>query len=426
MLNNAEVADAPFWGAEEATEVRARRPSWWERGGSGWRLGGVLLVLGSGLTAGRAELATALQTLRTAGSSRNAEAADAWAEVARASAGELPVVLRAFAGVEPSSANYLFSAASALAEKRLAEGESLPVEALGAFLLDAGQDARARRLALDWLTRVDPAMVEALRPGLLDDPANELRREAVAALMERAAERQRAGGPAGAVVLYRQALGYARDPDQVETLTGALRELGHPVSLVEVFGFLTRWQVIGPFDNTGGAGFERVFPPETEVRLDAEYDGKEGRVRWKELVSVHERGMVDLNKAYAPLKEVTGYAMTTFLSDTARPAEIRLGSKNGWKVWWNGQYLFGRDEYHRGAEIDQYRMPVEVKAGANTLLVKLTQNEQVEDWTVEWEFQVRITDPTGRPLRSAVLRAADVASVRDGPAEIAQLAGLVP
>jgi hypothetical protein len=196
--------------------------------------------------------------------------------------------------------------------------------------------------------------------------------------------------------------------------------------LVDVFGFLTRWQVVGPFDNTGGAGFERAYPPETEVRLDAEYDGKEGRVKWKEFVSEHERGMVDLNKAWAPLKEVTGYAMTTFLSDTARPAEIRLGSKNGWKVWWNGQYLFGRDEYHRGAEIDQYRMPVELKAGANTLLVKLTQNEQVEDWTVEWEFQVRITDPTGRPLRSAVLRAADVAAVTAEPTEGGRLAGLVP
>jgi hypothetical protein len=382
-------------------------------------------VLAVSLATGRAELGSALQTLRTAGSTPSADEAAAWAQVAGAPAGELPTVLKSFSGVEPRSANYLFSAASALAENQLAKGQALPVAALGEVLLDVGQDARARMLAFEWLSRVEPGTVEGLRPGLLDDPANELRREAVAALVERAADRQRSGGTEGAVVLYRQALGYSRDPDQVETITGALRELGHPVSLVDVFGFLTRWQVIGPFDNTGGAGFERVFPPETEVRLDAEYDGKEGRVRWKEFVSQHERGMVDLNKALAPLKEVTGYTMTTFLSDTARPAEIRLGSKNGWKVWFNGRYLFGRDEYHRGAEIDQYRMPVELKAGANTVLVKVTQNEQVEDWTVEWEFQLRITDSTGRPLRSAVLRAADVAAVTDGPGT-PLVAGLVP
>jgi hypothetical protein len=112
-------------------------------------------------------------------------------------------------------------------------------------------------------------------------------------------------------------------------------------------------------------------------------------------------GMVDFNKAYAPLKEVTGYAFTEFHSDARRPAEIRIGCKNGWKLWFNGRYLFGRDEYHRGAELDQYRLPIQLRPGRNTLLVKLTQNEQKEDWTVEWEFQLRITDPTGRVIRSA-------------------------
>ena len=33
--------------------------------------------------------------------------------------------------------------------------------------------------------------------------------------------------------------------------------------------------------------------------------------------------------------------------------------------------------------------------------MKLTQNEQKEEWTVEWEFQLRVTDPTGRVIRSA-------------------------
>jgi hypothetical protein len=69
-------------------------------------------------------------------------------------------------------------------------------------------------------------------------------------------------------------------------------------------------------------------------------------------------------------------------------------------VWLNGKYIFGRDEYHRGAEIDQYRMPVELKRGKNTILVKVTQNELVEDWTKEWEFQLRVTDTLGTPLAS--------------------------
>ena len=39
------------------------------------------------------------------------------------------------------------------------------------------------------------------------------------------------------------------------------------------------------------------------------------------------------------------------------------------------------------------------QAGKNALLVKLGQNEQVEDWTIEWEFQLRVTDALGTPIR---------------------------
>jgi hypothetical protein len=124
-------------------------------------------------------------------------------------------------------------------------------------------------------------------------------------------------------------------------------------------------------------------------------------VRWQDLKVTADYGMVDLNKPCGMLKEVTGYAYTEFNSDQVRTVELRLGGKNAWKVWLNGKFLFGRDEYHRGQEIDQYRMPAELKRGKNTILVKVSQNEQKEDWTKEWEFQLRITDALGTPIASA-------------------------
>ena len=111
--------------------------------------------------------------------------------------------------------------------------------------------------------------------------------------------------------------------------------------------------------------------------------------------------MVDINKAYGDLKGVTAYAYTEFSSDSARPAELRLGCKNGWKIWWNGQFVFGRDEYHRGMQIDQYRFPIQLQPGRNTVLVKVCQNEQVEDWTREWQFQLRICDGAGTAILAA-------------------------
>lgn len=297
--------------------------------------------------------------------------------------------------------NYLFAAASAMADRALQREGTLPLVALGEVLFDTANHPRARRLAYELFARADAQAAEGLLPGLLDDPAPELRREAVQRLVDRAGSTLSDGRQAAATVLFQQALAFARDGDQIETLSRSLADLGHPVDLVQQLGFLTQWQVIGPFDNTGGAGFEKVYPPEVRVDLLAEYPGKEGVVRWKPFTSRHEHGMVDFNQAYAPLKEVTGYAYCEFRSNRRQPAELRLGCKNGWKLWFNGQFLFGRDEYHRGAELDQYRLPVELREGANTLLVKLTQNEQREEWTVEWEFQLRVTDPTGRVLRSS-------------------------
>jgi hypothetical protein len=73
---------------------------------------------------------------------------------------------------------------------------------------------------------------------------------------------------------------------------------------------------------------------------------------------------------------------------------------NSWKVWLNGKLLFGRDEYHFNSEIDQYLMPAQLQPGRNTILVKVCQNEQTEDWAGDWDFQLRVTDPLGTPILS--------------------------
>ena len=73
----------------------------------------------------------------------------------------------------------------------------------------------------------------------------------------------------------------------------------------------------------------------------------------------------------------------------------------GWaKVWLNGELLFGRDEYHRGQRIDQYRLPVNLREGENEILVKACQDELEKDWTVQWEFQLRVCDETGAAIHS--------------------------
>jgi len=369
----------------------------------------ILLVLTVGcLSAGPALAASpkpadSINVLRAVGPEGlgNVQASQAWQQLSAADASALPAILTAMEGANDLALNWLRAAVDSIASRELAAGRKLPVAALEKFVRDTKHHPRARRLAYELIARADSAKAQSLIAGLRDDPSTELRRDAVQLLVNEAAALAKAGKTNDAIPKYQTAIKSARDVDQVEDIAKELKNLGSPVSLPGVFGWLSDWKVVGPFDNKDRAGFEKVFPPEQGIDLNAEYDGLNGKVKWQDFKTTGDYGLVDLNKPIGALKEVTGYAYTEFNSDKARPVELRLGCKNGWKVWLNGKLLFGRDEYHRGMEIDQYRLAGELKPGKNTILVKLTQNEQTEKWTVEWEFQLRITDALGTPIASA-------------------------
>ncbi len=359
----------------------------------------VMPLAGNAATA----LSRSLETIRAVGpeGKGNAEASAAWKKVSNSKASALVPILQSMNGANDLAVNWLRSAVDTIAARELAAARPLPVSDLEAFLKDTKNDARARRLAYELIVQANPAAAEKLLAGMMDDPGRELRRDAVQRRMDEALATVKAGQSNEAAQKFQSILPAARDVDQVETIAKQLKQLGQPVDLPRVFGWVSEWKVIGPFDSAKGAGFDKVYPPEQAIDLNAEYDGKNGKVRWQETQARGDRGLVDLNKPCGALKEVAGYAYTEFHSDKARLVELRLGCKNAWKVWLNGKFLFGRDEYHRGMEIDQYRMPGELKPGKNTILVKVCQNEMVEEWTKEWEFQLRVTDSLGTPVASA-------------------------
>lgn len=367
-------------------------------------IAGWIMVCASGfaLAAVPAQLEGPVAALRAVGpmGQGNEEAQKAWPAVAVAEAQALTGILGAMDGANDYALNWLRAAVETIVQRETTAGRKLPLADLETFLGDTRHHPRARRLAYELILQVDPDRARQLVPGFVNDPANELRRDAVQLLMEAATNRVALDQPV-AVAEYRQALAAARDADQIDSIAKSLEGLGEKVDLRQTFGWVTKWKLVGPFDNTGNAGFAREYPPEQQLDWTAEYEGKTGRVKWVEYETKSDYGLVDFNQPLGSLKEVAGYAVAEFWSDTARTAEIRLGSKNGWKVWVNGTFLFGRDEYHTAAEIDQFRLPVSLQAGRNTLLVKCTQNAQTEDWTQEWEFQLRVTDAQGTPLRSS-------------------------
>jgi hypothetical protein len=293
--------------------------------------------------------------------------------------------------------NWLRLACDAIVDAALKSKQALPLADVEAFLKDTSHSASGRQLAFDVLQRADAAKADAIEPTLINDPVQELRRGAVQRLIDSAKSQEGTAAKA----TYTAALDAARDEDQTKVIHEALKKLGVEVDLRRHFGFLTKWQVIGPFENSGRAGFDKAFAPEKEIRFDATYDGKSGQVKWVPFESADDYGKLDFNKPLGMQKEVTGYAAAVFDSPAEREAELRLGCKNAWKVWLNGELLFGRDEYHRGQQMDQYKLKCRLKKGANTVLVKCCQNEQKETWTVEWEFQLRVCDSAGTAILAA-------------------------
>ncbi len=347
------------------------------------------------------DLDAALTTLAAAEASGDAQnaAAAAWEVAAGASAEKLIDMLAGMDEATPLGMNWIRSAVEAIADRKLGEGNSLPVEAIQEFVRDREHHPKARRLAFEVLSRADATAAQSMIDGFIDDPSVELRREAVARLIEKAND-DKSLDQAQKSALYQDALKAARDVDQIESLAKVLGELGEKFDLPRHFGFITDWRVIGPFDNTGGVGFGEVYPPEEGMDFDAEFEGKSGKVRWQEHTTGDPYGMVDLNKALGKAMGATAYAHADFQSSAARDAEIRVGCICGVKVWLNGELVDSREVYHSGSSVDQYIAKVRLKRGANAILVKICQNEQTEPWAQDWSFQLRVCDAAGTAVLS--------------------------
>lgn len=374
------------------------------------RIGAVLLAWLTVTTASSvlaADPGPLLARLKAVGheGSGNVEASKAWRELVALGPDTLPDTLMALDDASPAAINWLRSAIDAIAEREVTAGRSLPATQLEAFVKDTRHKGLTRRVAYEWLCKVDAKAPDRLLPGMLNDPGSQLRRDAVARVLEEA-RKLRTSDKAAAAVAYQKLLASARDRDQVDAIAKELKELGVSIDLRPHYGFISRWQLLGPFDNTGGAGFSKALPPEQRIDLSAVYDGKkEAKLRWTEHETADPYGMVDLNKTLGKNMGAVAYALAVVNAPAERKVELRAGSNNAVKIFLNGKQVFFREEYHHGMRMDQHIGVATLKPGRNEVLVKICQNEQTEPWAQLWSFQLRICDDLGGGVPVTVLAA---------------------
>ena len=293
--------------------------------------------------------------------------------------------LAALADATPAGGNWLRSGIERAVDRA---GDSLSADTLAAVVADRKQPARVRTLAFGWLQDRDSPRAEGMLDGMLDDPALNLRREAVEKQLTAAATVSEAAQKA----THQKLLAAARDVDQIERIANWLSEHGEKVNVAEVLGFVRNWRVSEAFDNAKGVGFAKGYPPEASLPAKPE------TAQWKSVASTDKHGAVDLNASIATKKGVLAYAVADVVMPQSGPAEVRIGSPCAISVWVNGRPVMAHEIYHASEAIDQYVAAAEFREGTNTVMVKCCQNEQTEPWAADWKFQLRVCDPLGTPL----------------------------
>jgi tetratricopeptide (TPR) repeat protein len=163
----------------------------------------------------------------------------------------------------------------------------------------------------------------------------------------------------------------------------------------DMLGYLRNFRVVGPFDNEGKQGFDRVTGPEKErllaVKLDTQYEGRERPVRFRKLPDVVQSGHVDFNALLRPSENVCALAETSISLPKKQALTVWLGGGGATKLYFNGVEVL-RDPAYRGFGHDRSVARVDGVAGKNRLLVKSCTTSG------PFGFAVRIADARGEPL----------------------------
>src|SRR5262249_14980529 len=130
------------------------------------------------------------------------------------------------------------------------------------------------------------------------------------------------------------------------------------------------WHVIGPFDNPGMTGFDRVYPPEKEINLQAKYPGKAGEVAWQK--KEFPDGQVNNLAIFPQNDNAVCYLYREIESSQPLKLPVSLGSDDTLTVWLNGKKLLAQNVY-RAAAADQEFVTLDLRAGKNQLLLKICQ-----------------------------------------------------
>lgn len=166
-----------------------------------------------------------------------------------------------------------------------------------------------------------------------------------------------------------------------------------PPQRIEWNVFLENWHLLGPFPKEDESGLETQYvPDEAALSMGQVHFYKTRLYAWKPYVDrvIDFRQGLDVNGSKGENK--VGYAWTQFSSPVAQKVQMGVGYDDNFVGWLNGKEVArGTDGW--ASSLDQEVVEVNLKAGVNTLLLRVANGR------TKWDVAVRFF-PTGieKPL----------------------------
>ncbi len=163
--------------------------------------------------------------------------------------------------------------------------------------------------------------------------------------------------------------------------------------LVDRMGIVRTFRMIGPFDNISGSGYNKAYPPETEMGFSKKYSGKDGaETLWFPFHNHKTDGWLFTEYNF-PSANAILYYYANIVSSKTQTANIGFGASGSFKVFLNNAVVLA-DSVFRNTGTDMFIQKVRLQKGDNKLLIKIGHESRNSN------FLVRFMDEQGKKLPS--------------------------
>lgn len=157
-------------------------------------------------------------------------------------------------------------------------------------------------------------------------------------------------------------------------------------------GLIKEWKMAGPFNNYSNSAFFNPLPVEKGFNYSEVYDGENGlEVPWRDFKHISLEVWTFLNY-YQNVKNSVNYFATSVHSNKKQKAILSFGVSGSYSVWLNGELQLNSSQF-RNSGMDEFQVEVNLKKGANALLLKLGHTDSKMS-----NFTLRFLDKQKQPL----------------------------